>query len=178
MRPAKQPAVARDDPVEQRPSKTALKQQMLELQERGHALARLPVERLHALPLPERLHEAIDEFRRTRSHEGRRRQLQFIGKLMRSVDPEPLRVAVAAERLGPATEALQLHEAERWRAELANDDAALDRWSSTHPDSDLRRLRTLVQAARREGQLPPQQRHGRAWRELFQFVKLALAQRH
>jgi len=176
MRPAKQPAVAHDEADESRPSKTQLKQQMHELQQLGHALAQLPPDRLRSLQLPERLHEAIDEFRRTRSHEGRRRQLQFIGKLMRGVDAEPLRGAVAAERLGPATQALQLHEAERWRVELAGDDGALTRWSSAHPASDLRRLRALVHAARGEAALPPSQRHGRAWRELFQFVKLELAQ--
>ena len=160
--------------ADQRPSKTQLKQQMLELQALGQALTRLPADRLHALQLPERLRDAIDEYKRTRSHEGRRRQLQFIGKLMRGVDAEPLRAAVAAEHLGPANAALQLHEAERWRLELVNDDAALDRWSLARPESDLRRLRTLVLAARRDAALPPQQRHGRAWRELFQFVKLHL----
>jgi ribosome-associated protein len=163
-------AHAHDD-SEQRPSKTQLKQQMHELQTLGQALTALPGERLGALSLPERLREAIDEFKRTRSHEGRRRQLQFIGKLMRGVDAEPLRAAVAADRLGPARQALQLHEAERWRAELVQTDAALTRWSSAHPDSDLPRLQALVQAARREGALPASQRHGRAWRELFQFIK-------
>ena len=168
------PSTARDDEHEQRPSKTQLKQQMHELQELGHALTTLPAERLRALGLPERLSEAIDEFKRTRSHEGRRRQLQFIGKLMRGIDAEPLRGAVAADRLEPARQALELHEAERWRAELVQGDAALTRWSSAHPDSDLSRLQTLVQAARREGALPAGQRHRRAWRELFQFVKLHL----
>src|SRR6185295_680859 len=84
MRPAT-PSAARDDQHEQRPSKTQLKQQMHELQELGLALTTLPAERLRALGLPERLSEAIDEFKRTRSHDGRRRQLQFIGKLMRGI---------------------------------------------------------------------------------------------
>jgi ribosome-associated protein len=175
MRPAIQPD-EQDDGVAARPSKTRLKQQMHELQQLGEALAQLPAERLRALPLPERLCEAIDEFKRTRSHEGRRRQLQFIGKLMRGVEAEPLRAALAAERLGPAMLTLQLHEAERWRADLAHDDDALQRWTREHPSSDLPRLRALVQAARREALLPAGQRHGPAWRELFQFVKLTLAQ--
>jgi len=100
---------------------------MHELQQLGQALTTLPTERLNGLQLPERLREAIDEFKRTRSHEGRRRQLQFIGKLMRGVNAEPLLAAVAADRLGPAVEALQLHEAERWRLELVNDDEAMAR---------------------------------------------------
>lgn len=148
---------------------------MHQLQQLGEALTTLPAERLSGLPLPERLRDAIAEFKRTRSHEGRRRQLQFIGKLMRTVNAEPLLAAVAEARLGPAQEALQLHEIERWRLELVNSDDTLARWSSEYPDSDARRLRTLVQAARREAQMPAGQRHGRAWRELFQFVKLHLA---
>lgn len=173
MRPASPSTPAHDgDAAATRPSKTRLKSQMHELQQLGEALTTLPADRLNGLPLPERLREAIGEYKRTRSHEGRRRQLQFIGKLMRSVDAEPLHAAVAAARLGPAMEALQLHEIERWRLELVNDDDALARWSSAHPDSDAGRLRSLVLAARREGALPAGQRHGRAWRELFQFVKL------
>jgi len=148
---------------------------MHELQRLGLALTALPAERLNGLQLPERLGEAIAEFKRTRSHEGRRRQLQFIGKLMRTVDAEPLHAAVAADKLGPATQALQLHDAERWRLELVNDDDSIVRWSSAHPASDAKRLRALVLAARREAGLPAGQRHGRAWRELFQFVKLHLA---
>jgi len=174
MRPAI-PSAEHDGVTEPGPSKTRLKQQMQDLQELGHALTSLPADRLASLPLPERLRDAIDEFKRTRSHEGRRRQLQFIGKLMRSVDAEPLRAAVAAAKLGPATQALQLHEAERWRLELARDDVAVQRWAEAHPDCDLGKLRALVQATRHDAQLPPEQRHGRAWRELFQFVKLTLA---
>lgn len=175
MRPAIRPAAAHDDMAAPRPSKTQLKQQMHELQQLGQALTALPAERLNGLQLPERLREAIAEFKRTRSHEGRRRQLQFIGKLMRTVDAEPLHAAVAADKLGPATQALQLHEAERWRLELVNDDESMPRWSSAHPAGDAKRLRALVLAARREAALPPGQRHGRAWRELFQFIKLHLA---
>jgi len=163
-----------DDPAAPRPSKTQLKQQMQELQQLGQALTALPEPHLQSLELPDRLRDAIAEFRRTHSHEGRRRQMQFIGKLMRGVDAEPLRAAVAAERLGPATEALQLHETERWRLELVNDHAAIDRWASAHPACDLPRLQALVKAARADTALPPDRRHGRAWRELFRYLKLHL----
>lgn len=153
------------------PSKTRRKRQMHQLQRLGQELTELPAQRLQELDLPERLREAITEFKRTRSHEGRRRQLQFIGKLMREVDDAPLRAAVDAEHLAPAAAALQLHEAERWRLELVNDDSAAERWSHAHPAGDLQRLRALVQAARHEAGLPPGQRHGRAWRDLFRFVR-------
>jgi ribosome-associated protein len=160
-----------DDTALERPSKTRLKQQSLELQELGRALAELPADRLHALGLPERLLDAIAEFKRTRSHEGRRRQFQYVGKLMRGVDPEPLRAAVDAFALGSAVDALQLHEAERWRVELVRDDDAITRWMEAFPDSDVQRLRSLVRAARRDEAAASGQRHGRGWRELFQFVK-------
>jgi ribosome-associated protein len=159
------------DAALQRPSKTQLKQQMQELQELGHALAGLPDERLQSLKLPDRLLDAIIDFKRTRSHEGRRRQLQYVGKLMRGVDPEPLRAAVDTFALGSAVDAMQLHEAERWRVELVRGDEAIDRWAKAFPGSDVQRLRALVRAARRDEAASAGQRHGRGWRELFQFVK-------
>jgi ribosome-associated protein len=162
---------ADDDRTLERPSKTRLKQQMLELQQLGHALSELPDDRLRSLALPETLLDAIVEFKRTRSHEGRRRQLQYVGKLMRGVDPEPLRAAVDAFALGSAVDALHLHEAERWRVELVRDDDAITRWAQAFPDSDVQRLRALVRAARRDEAAATGQRHGRGWRELFQFVK-------
>jgi ribosome-associated protein len=162
---------AGDDVALEQPSKTQLKRQSLQLQELGQALSELPIDRLHSLELPERLLDAIVEFTRTRSHEGRRRQLQYVGKLMRSVDAAPLRAAVDAFTLGSAVNALRLHEAERWRVELVRDDDALARWASRFPESDLQRLRSLVRAARRDEAAATGQRHGRGWRELFQFIK-------
>jgi ribosome-associated protein len=153
------------------PSKSELKRQMLGLQELGEELINLPDGRLAAVDIPDRLREAIAEFKRTRSHEGRRRQLQFIGKLMRGTDEAPLREAVAAFRLGSARETLQLHETERWRDELIADDDALTRWARQFPQSDLQRLRTLVRSAQRDAALEPGQRSGRGYRELFRFVK-------
>ena len=128
-----------------------------------------------ATPMPDNLRDAVLELRRTRSHEGRRRQLQYVGKLMRQVDIEPLRAAVASAQLGRAHDALALHKAEHWRAELMADDDALTRWMAEHPDTDLQRLRTLIRNARKDAALPAEQRHGRAWRELFQFIKPQLA---
>ena len=144
---------------------------MLELQSLGQALAELPSNRLAATEMPDALRAAIEEYQRTRSHEGRRRQMQYIGRLMRQADAEPLREAVAAVRLGSARDALQLHEAERWRAELVADDAAVARWAQTFPQSDLQQLRSLVRAARADAATDAGQRHGRGWRALFQFVK-------
>jgi ribosome-associated protein len=165
------PAPEVDDDVDERPSKTALKQQAHEAQRLGEALAALPEDRLAALAMPDELRNALHELQRTRSHEGRRRQLQYVGKLMRREDLQPLRDAVAQSQLGAAHDALALHEAERWREELARDDEALTRWVAAYPQSDAQRLRSLVRNARKDATLPPEQRHGRAWRELFQFIK-------
>lgn len=154
------------------PSKTQLKQKSHELQALGVAVAALSDERLAALELPEALRDAIVEYRRTRSHEGRRRQMQYVGKLMRSADEDALREAVAAATLGSAKETLALHEAERWRAELIAGDDALTRWLAAHPDTDAQQLRSLVRAARRDAaSLPPEQRQPKSYRELFQFLK-------
>ena len=157
------------------PSKTQLKQQSHDLQKLGQALSELSDERLSRLELPERLRDAITEFRRTRSHEGRRRQLQYVGKLMREVDAEPLREAVAESKLGSARDTLLLHEAERWRDALLADDDALTHWLREHADCDAQRLRSLVRAARREAALPPEQRNPRSQRELFQFIRPLLS---
>lgn len=161
-----------DDPADaSRPSKTQLKQQMHELQSLGEALAALPEVRLAAVAMPEPLREAIAQYRRTRSHEGRRRQMQYVGKQMRKADAGPLREAVAAFKLGSAKDTLALHETERWRAELVADENAATRWAQAYPASDLQRLRSLVRAARKDAAATPEQRNGRSWRELFQFIK-------
>ena len=145
----------------------------------GVAVTALSADRMAALDIPEPLREAITEFRRTKSHEGRRRQMQLVGKLMRSADETLLREAVAEATLGSARETLALHEAERWRAELVASDDALTRWMQDHPDTDAQQLRSLVRAARRDAAKPagPGQdtRQPKSLRDLFQFIKPSLA---
>lgn len=163
-----------------RPSKSARKRHMHDLQDLGQELTELPASRVDALDLPESLRDALAEFRRTRSHEGRRRQMQLIGKLMRQADEEPIREAVAAFKLGSAKETLALHHAERWREELLASDDALTRWIAEFPGTDVQQLRSLVRAARKDAQavVPEGEvRHGRSYRELFQLVKQGLAAR-
>ncbi len=155
-----------------RPSKSAAKRQAQELQALGEALAALPQNRLDDIDLSDTLRGAIQEFRRTRSFEGRRRQMQYVGKLMRSADEAALREAIAAATLGSAQETLALHETERWRAELIADDAAVQRWMLAHPATDSQQLRSLVRAAQRDAAgLAPEGRQPRSFRELFLFIK-------
>jgi len=154
-----------------RPSKSALKREAHEHQALGEALTTLPANALAATPMTEALRDALAQWHRTRSHEGKRRQMQYIGKLMRDAEIEPIREAVAAAKLGHAHDSLALHQAELWRTDLVGNDEALTRWMAEHPQTDLQPLRTLIRNARKEAELPPEQRHGRAWRELFRFIK-------
>jgi ribosome-associated protein len=172
-----------DAPQYSRPSKSQLKRESLELQILGQALLELPDAKLAAVPMPERLLEALQALRRTRSHEGRRRQLQYVGKLMRDADAEPLREAVAAQRLPGAKESLALHEAEAWRARLISSDNSLTEWLNKHPDVDAQALRNLIRNARRDAAQAASaqvhdgavERKGRAFRELFQNIREVLA---
>jgi ribosome-associated protein len=154
-----------------RTSKTRRKKDSHDLQDLGEALVAMPDNRLVDLPMDESLLDAIRQYRVTRSFEGRRRQMQFIGKLMRRTDPEPLREAVAAMQLGHAKDSLALHDAERWRAELIASDDALNDWMAEHPQSDVQQLRSLIRAARKDASAVPEQRSGRAFRELFKFIR-------
>lgn len=155
-----------------RPSKSEQKRKSHDLQTLGLALAELSEQRLQTIEMPGPLRDAIVEFRRTRSHEGRRRQLQYVGKLMRSADEGTLREAVAAATVGSATDTLALHQAERWRAELIAGDDALTRWLTAHPDTDGQQLRSLVRQARRDAAgLAPEARQPKSFRELFQLIR-------
>jgi len=155
------------------PSRNELKKQMQDLQELGEAVSALPPDRLDKLKIDERLRDAIDELRRTRSFEGKRRQVQYIGKLMKHENPEPLREAVASYRVGSATDTLALHQAEYWRDQLLAADDALANWVKEYPATDVQQLRSLVRAARKE-KLEPGERHGRAYRDLFKMVKVQM----
>ncbi|MEL4178220.1 ribosome biogenesis factor YjgA [Roseateles sp. PN1] len=154
-----------------RPSKSQLKRDMLELQDLGEDLLTLPASRIDPLNLPEILADAIKAAKKITAHEGRRRQMQYIGKLMRRVDPEPLREAVAAFKLGHAKDSLALHQSEAWRERLLKDDAALQSFIQEHEGIDVQQLRSLVRAARKDAALEPEKRSGRAYRDLFQFIK-------
>jgi ribosome-associated protein len=167
------PADPADDalPDVERPSKTQRKKASHDLQDLGEALVGLPPDRVAALMLPESLRDAVAEYRRTRSHEGRRRQMQYIGKLMRGVDPAPIRQAVTDLQLGRAKDSLALHEAERWRTELVAGDEGVTAFVQRHPEVDAQQLRSLVRNARKDAALAPELRSGRAYRELFQFIR-------
>lgn len=153
-----------DEPV----SKTRRKREMHELQALGAALVALPGARLAALELPPELREAALEAQRLRSHEAKRRQLQYIGRLMRAVDPEPIRAQLATLEGSSAQAAAAHRRLEAWRERLLSDDTALTDFAAEHPAADLQALRALIRNARKEQKdgRPP-----RAYRDLFRRIK-------
>jgi len=160
-----------DDSTPQRPSKTQRKAASHALQSLGEALAALSDARLADVPLDEGLRDAVMEYRRTRSFEGKRRQMQYIGKLMRRIDVAPIEQAVTDAQLGRARDALGLHLAEQWRAEMVAQDEAVARWMARFPDTSEPALRKLVAQARADIAGAVGERNGRAYRELFQFIR-------
>jgi ribosome-associated protein len=136
--------------AEQNPSKTRRKQEMLELQELGVELVGLDERALDALELPDALREAVVQARSVTSFEARRRQLQYIGKLMRRVDPGPIRAVLDERRAGARAEAAVFRRVESWRERLLNDPDSLAHLLAEHPSADPSRLRALVESARRE----------------------------
>ncbi|MFN2643867.1 MAG: ribosome biogenesis factor YjgA [Burkholderiales bacterium] len=149
-------------------SKTRRKKEMHELQSLGAELVELPESQLAALALPEALEQAVREAKRITSHEGKRRQLQYIGRLMRELDAEPIRARLAAIAGQSAQANAEHRRLERLRERLLEDDRALTDYVASHAGADLQALRTLIRNARREQK---EGRPPRAFRELFRLLK-------
>jgi ribosome-associated protein len=148
-------------------SKTRKKREMTELQALGAALVEIPEQQLRGV-LPEALFNAILEAKRITSHEARRRQMQYIGKLMRNVDAAPIRAKLAEIEGGSAQAVARHKRLEAWRTRLMEDDTALTEFAAAQPGADLQALRALIRNARKEQKAgkPP-----RAFREVFRFLK-------
>jgi ribosome-associated protein len=143
------------------------------LQALGERLVELAPDVLDALALPERLAEAIAEAKRINGFEARRRQVQYIGRLMREVDAAPIAERVAGlNAAARRTNALQ-HETEKWRDRLLAEESALTELTRAHPDLDTQQLRTLIRNARRE---EAQGRAPHASRALFRALRSVLGQ--
>lgn len=152
-------------------SKTRRKKDMHALQALGEALVELTPAQLSGLRLPERLAEAIADARRIPTFEGRRRQMQYIGRLMRDVDPEPIAQRLALLRNERGRDNARHHEMERWRERLLADDSALTELAASRPGLDIPHFRTLIRNARREAErdAPP-----KASRALFRALRECL----
>lgn len=166
-------------------SKTDLKRESSELQALGESLLTLRQDLIEKLSsnghLPESLLEAVEQAKKITNFEGKRRQLQYVGKLMRKLDEEDvqaLRASLQEQQSGSAQETQMLHLAEAWRERLLKEDPALEEWHLSHPGCDLQELRSLIRQARRDNKTQPSdiskglaQRQGKAYRELFQMIK-------
>jgi len=157
--------------TEETPSKTRRKREMLALQELGVELVELPDEQLAALDLPDALRDAVAQARSITRFEARRRQLQYIGKLMRGVNPEPIRAMLDERRARAHRQTASLQRVEAWRKRLLDDRDGLARLLAERPDANMSRLRALIEAARKERaeNSPP-----RSSRELFRALRSLL----
>jgi len=158
-------------------SRTDLKRESAELQKLGEELLTLRPDLLERLELSEKLKDAVLEAKRITNFEGKRRQMQFIGKLMRLVDPavlETVRAALTEQTSGSAQENLILHLAESWRERLLGAEDAFGDWLAQHPDIDSQQLRALIRQAKKDA-VPEKPgaavRHGRAYRDIFQILR-------
>lgn len=159
-----------DDYEYERPSKSARKRESDELQALGEALIELSQSELDALPLPEALRDAVMLARRITAHGGLYRQKQYIGKLMRKIDAEPIRAALAAKRDRERAEALRFRRIEQWRDRLMTDgpDALEHLEAEARQPIDRKALTGLLNRARSERASggPPH-----ASRELFRALR-------
>ena len=169
-------------------SRTDLKRESDELQDLGKELLTLRADLLNGIGLPDKLIGALAEAKRITNFEGKRRQMQFVGKLMRKITPEQVqatRAALTTQRSGSAEEKLALHLAEQWRDRLIGQDSAQAEWIAHHPGTDIQQLRALIRQARKDAATPHEAavaesqglapRKSRAYRDLFILVRTQLA---
>jgi ribosome-associated protein len=150
-------------------SKSQVKKEMLALQTLGGKLVELAANQIKKIDMPLELRDALLFAKTINKGEARRRQLQYIGVLMREADPEPIRKALDTIGRGQLQDEKHFKELERWRDELVEgSDGLLEEIVSRFPGADRRTLRHLVLSARkeREGSKPP-----KASRALFRFLK-------
>ena len=148
-------------------SKTQRKRQMTELQDIGAALVELSPEQIKRLEMPEDLREAVLECKRINKHEAKRRQMQYIGKLMRNIDAVPIVEQLSAISAPSRKQTALFHVAEKWRDDILHDDDAVARFASAFPAANVQRLKALAGAAREERSKGRAPKH---LRELFHAI--------
>ncbi len=149
-------------------SKSARKRQASELQKVGRRLAELNARQLAQIALPDAVRQAIADYQRFASHGAKRRQLQFIGKLMRHVDREPISALLDTFDGVSAAAQYQFSQLERWRDRLIAEPAALTQYLDEHPHAERQRLKHKLQKIR-TARTEEQQRL--AARELFRILR-------
>lgn len=150
------------------PSKSALKRQMTALQDLGAELVALSPERLKKIDMPDNLRDAIRDAQRFTKNEAKRRQMQYIGKLMRGIESAPLQAAIDEIKGVSAAANIRQHQLERLRNRLMEDDAVFSEIARDYPAADIQHLRQLRRNAIREAE---QNKPPRAYRELFRGLR-------
>lgn len=150
------------------PSKTQRKKDMHALQEIGEQLVELDQKKLIQFDLPEILIDAINLARPMNKHGARRRQMQYIGKLMRNIDVLPIQEKLDSWQQVSVHQTARLHQLERWRERLLSDENALTEFAQKYPAADLQHLRLLIRNAQKEkaAEKPP-----KSFRLLFQELQ-------
>ncbi|MDP1520078.1 ribosome biogenesis factor YjgA [Porticoccus litoralis] len=150
-------------------SKTAIKREMTELQKLGEELVNLPAAKLEKISLPEDLEEAVMLARRLKNREGKRRQLQYIGKLMRVIDSDSIRESLESFHQDSVAFRQQFHKLEIWRDRLLNEgDSALEELMREKPGMDRQHLRQLIRQAQKQAS---QNKPPAAARKLFKYLR-------
>ena len=171
MNQEKQTDTSTETEEEQR-SKSARKREAASLQELGIKLSALPDQEIKALDLPDSLFVALRDLRRLPSHGAQVRQRQYIGKLMRNIDPEPVLAKLAERKQRHDLEIRQFQDIERWRDRLLSEPASgLDELLRAYPQADRTELVKLLEKAERERL---EQRSPVGARELFAFLRRLL----
>ena len=154
-----------------RPSKSQKKRDSTAAQDLGAKVAELSRDKIESLGLPEKLQDALIETARITAHEGKRRHLQLIGKLMRGIDTEPIRAALEKFAGTSKQEVADMHLAERWRERLLKDTEAFALFANDYRDVDLQQLRTMIRNAQKE---QAQNKPPRDFRKIYQVVRDAI----
>ncbi|MBP1316259.1 DUF615 domain-containing protein [Herbaspirillum sp. WGmk3] len=159
-----------------RPSKSQLKREMDALQKLGESLVNEPRDRVKRVPMPEDVRDAILECQQIKDHEGRRRQMQYVGKKMRTLEADEIAIiqkTIDSWHGASKAETAAMHALERRREKLLADDQALTELLNRHPDVDVQHMRTLIRNARKE---QAENKPPKAYREIFQILKQLQAQ--
>ncbi|SFE90726.1 ribosome biogenesis factor YjgA [Nitrosomonas sp. Nm166] len=162
-----------DDKQDIAPSKTQRKKDMHALQEIGEQLVELDQKKLNEFDLPEILMDAIKQARTMQKHGARRRQMQYIGKLMRNIDVLPIQEKLNSWHQASLHQTAKLHQLERWRERLLTDEHALTEFAQKYPTADLQHLRLLIRNAQKEkaADKPP-----KSFRLLFQALQATITE--
>ena len=155
----------------ERPSKSEMKRQSDALQKMGETLVEAARDRVKRVPMPEDVRDAILECQQITNHEGRRRQMQFVGKKMRTLDENEvaeIQKAIDSWKGASKSETAAMHALERRRDKLLADDKALTVLLEENPELDVQQLRTLIRNARKE---QAENKPPKAYREIFQILK-------